>query len=297
MRAHVGQSLVALTLLVVVLLGNRPVVLASVDRADASGISDTRPVVAAPVVATPITRRGVEPKSATPVAPTDTALEPCHVEAYRAACDAAVSELAGYGLDIDDVAQWTLFGLRRFIEAVEQLADACGGGGLRAQRIARFTRALQTGPHGERVRAMWDATPQDRDGNPVRGGYAANRLYFNPNTLFLDVDTADEVLERNAAGIWWTFVHELAHLWDERSSPIALERHSAKMQRWLDVQKAAGLTDERPSSYAITGGMLEAFAESVAATITGDSAMHEYYGSPRDIFVRTLLCEGSNCLP
>ncbi|MFN8511419.1 MAG: hypothetical protein U0841_02240 [Chloroflexia bacterium] len=36
----------------------------------------------------------------------------------------------------------------------------------------------------------------------------------------------------------------------------------------------------------------EAFADSVAATVTGDSSANShYYGSPRDNFVHTLLCE------
>ena len=56
-------------------------------------------------------------------------------------------------------------------------------------------------------------------------------------------------------------------------------------------------TGEYPSSYAVLGGPLEAFADSVAATVTGDAANRDYYGSLRDHFVQAALCEVSNCQP
>jgi hypothetical protein len=129
----------------------------------------------------------------------------------------------------------------------------------------------------------------------VRGGYAANRLYFNPNTYFLDTDTPEEARERSPQATWWLYIHELAHLWDERSSPVAQARHSAAMRQWVYAQYEAGIMDEYPSSYAVIGGPAEAFADSVAATVTGESAMRDYYGSPRDIFVKTVLCEAVGC--
>ena len=311
MRKDAGQTLLALALVGILMLNMRPLVrLAAVQPEDgmAQPAAPSSPIVAVPIVAVPATpvpvaveEIAIENAAAAPAGtatevPVDLPLQPCRAAAWRAACDADAAELADYGLDVAAVADWTLFGLQRCVEAVERLADALGGGGLRVQRIAHFMAALHTGPDGTRVRVLWQATPQQRDGNPVRGGYAANSLFFNPNTLFLDRDTADEVIGRSSALFWWNFVHELAHLWDERSATVPAARYSARMQRWLDGQRSAGRTDERPSSYAITGGILEAFAESVAATVTGDAAVREYYGSPRDDFVRTILCEASDCL-
>ena len=142
---------------------------------------------------------------------------------------------------------------------------------------------------------VWQAEPQDRGGNPVRGGYAANRLYFNPNTLFLDMDTPEEARRRAPQACWWLYIHELAHLWDERSAPVAQARYSALMRQWVYAQYDAEIMDEYPSSYAVSGGPAEAFADSVAATVTGDSANRLYYGSPRDNFVMTVLCEAVGC--
>jgi hypothetical protein len=247
-------------------------------------------MVEAPIV------EATEP-TATPdmVAPAYPALEPCSLDAHRAACEDYASELAAYGLDVEDLSQWTAFGLGRFVEAIEQFADGFGGGGLRSQRIARFSFALGTDAANGRILVVWQAEPQARDGNPVRGGYAANRLYFNPNTYFLDTDTMDEARERSPKATWWLYIHELAHLWDERSAPIAQARHSAAMRQWVYAQYEAGIMDEYPSSYAVIGGPAEAFADSVAATVTGDSPMRDYYGSPRDNFVKTVLCEAVGC--
>lgn len=294
MKAYMRQSLLALALLIVALAGDRPVLLAS--RVDVAR-GDAIPVAATPVVDLPAAPAGDGPTSAAPTASTDSALQPCAVAAHRAACAADAAELAAYGLDIEDLSQWTGFGLARFVEAVEHLADAFGGEGLRARRIDRLTNALQTGPDGLRVKVLWQATPQDRDGNPVRGGYAANRLYFNPNTLFLDMDTPDEVQGRGDERFWWNFVHELAHLWDERSAPVAANRQSARMHGRVRAQQSEGGMDEYPSSYAVTGGPLEAFADSVAATVTGDAANRDYYGSLRDRFVRAAICEVGGCQP
>ena len=299
MRMHTRQPLLALTLLVIPVLGTGPVVLSSGLQPEQIGppaASERTPVAATRGDARSTVRAGEAPPGATTSAPAELALQPCRSQEYRAACHAYQGVLADYGLDIDDLSPWSLLGLQRFLETVERLADAFGGGGSRAQRIARFTVAMRIGPDGTRIRVLWDAAPQQRDGNPLRGGYAANRLYFNPNTLFLDVDTPEEARGRCAEAVWWNFMHELAHLWDERSAPVAGERYSARMQRWLHEQRAAGRADEYPSSYAIIGGGLEAFAESVAATTTGDAANRDYYGSPRDHFVRAALCETVNCL-
>lgn len=304
MRASLGQSLLALVVLIVVLVGNRPIVLATQPGAPqaattgvaASLIGTMGQVAATPIVALPAAP-GAAASGIAPVAPADSPLRPCAVAAHRAACAAAAAELAAYGLDIADAAQWTAFGLERFVEATEHLADAFGGGGERARRIERLGGALQTGPGGLRVKVLWQATPQERGGNPVRGGYGANTLFFNPNTFFLDRDSADEVVGRDGERFWWNFVHEMAHLWDERSAPVAVNRQSARMLSWVRAQVADGGTDEYPSSYAVTGGPLEAFADSVAATVTGDAANRDYYGSLRDHFVRAALCEASNCQP
>jgi len=292
MRTFMLRPLLALALLAVVLLSYRPLVLsfgarptqAAAPIASAPVAATAEVIVPAPAVANPAA-----------VAPTDLALEPCRVAANRAACDGEASELAAYGIVTEDVARWPHFALRRVVEGVERLADAFGGGGRREQRIARLALALGTDVVGGRIRLVWQDAPQQRDGNPVRGGYAANTLFFNPNTLFLDMYTAEEALARPAVLVWWNVIHELAHLWDERSAPAAAARHSAALRRWVDVQATAGATDEYPSSYAVIGGPLEAFADSVAATVTGDAAVREYYGSPRDNFVRTALCEAVGC--
>ena len=288
------RPLLALALVALVLVSYRPLVLSF----GAQPAQTVAPVAVAsiPVAATP---EAVAPTpavaSVATVALADLALEPCRVASNRVACDGAAAELAAYGIDTEDVSRWTRFGLQRVVEGVERLADAFGGGGRREQRIARLALALGTDADGGRVRVVWQATPQQRDGNPVRGGYAANTLFFNPNTLFLDVDTSEEALARPAVLVWWNVVHELAHLWDERSAPTAPARRSAALRRWVDTQASAGATDEYPSSYAVIGGPLEAFADSVAATVTGDAPVREYYGSPRDNFVRTALCEAVGC--
>ena len=298
MRKHTGQTLLELALVGILLLNIRPEV------GTAQSAAPRSPTVAVPIMMVPSTPVAVarimighaaSPAATATEVPLDLPLQPCRAAAWRAACDADAAELADYGLDVAAVSDWTLFGLHRCVEAVERLADALGGGGRRAPRIARFVTALHTGPDGTRVRVLWQATPQQRDGNPVRGGYAADSLFFNPNTLFLDRDTPEEAAGRAGASVWWNVVHELAHLWDERSATVPAARYSARMQRWLDGQQSIGRMDERPSSYAITGGVLEAFAESVAATVTGDAAVRAYYGSPRDDFVRTALGEASAC--
>ena len=295
MKGFTMRRLLALALLATVLLGERPTVLAS----------DTPPApvttrawlatngVPMPVAATPAAGTAETPLPPAASAPAYSALAPCSLDAHRAACADDAAELAAYGLDVEDLSAWTAFGLRRFVQAVERLADAFGGGELRSQRVARFTQVL--GTDGGRLLVVWQAEPQARDGNPVRGGYAANRLYFNPNTYYLDTDTAEEARERSPEATWWPYIHELAHLWDERSAPVAQARHSAAMRRWVDAQLAAAVMDEYPSSYAVFGGPAEAFAESVAATVTGDAAGRDYYGSPRDTFVRTALCEAVGC--
>lgn len=300
MTTRIWPLLLALALLVALALNVRPVVLPTGPR-PAHGeplVTSARVGIAATPAPALASDRAVEaPPVAAPLAPADLALGPCHIEAHRAACAGEAGELAAYGLDVEEPARWPLLGLRRFREAVEQMADAFGGEGARAQRIARFAAALETGPDGDRVGARWDATPQWRDGNPMRGGYAADRLYFNPHTLLLDLDTPEEATARPAAAHRWNFVHELAHVWDERSAPVAQGRQSARMGRWLDEQRAAGATVEPPSSYAIWGGELEAFAESVAATVTGDAANRAYDGSPRDAFVRASLEEAGRRRP
>lgn len=292
------RPLLALALLTTVLLSNRPAVLSSdtqttqmvTQAATAAPTVQPTAIVEAPIVGA--TETTVAPEV---VAPAYLALEPCSLDTYRAACDGYASELAAYGLDFEDLSQWTVFGLGGFVEAVEHLADAFGGGELRAQRIARFSRALGTDTATGRILVIWQAEPQARDGNPVRGGYASNRLYFNPNTYFLDTDTPEQARERSSQATWWLYIHELAHLWDERSSPIAQARYSAAMRQWVYTQYEAEIMDEYPSSYAVIGGPAEAFADSVAATVTGDSANSHYYGSPRDNFVHTLLCEAVGC--
>lgn len=292
------RPLLALALLATVLLSNRPAVRSS----DAQAVQVVAQVAATPAtiqptatVAAPVAEATEAAVTPSVVAPAYLALEPCSLDTYRATCEGYASELAAYGLDFEDLSQWTTFGLGRFVAAVEHLADAFGGGELRAQRIARFSFTLGTDTTNGRILVIWQAEPQARDGNPVRGGYASNRLYFNPNTYFLDTDTSEQALERSSQATWWLYIHELAHLWDERSSPIAQTRFSAAMRQWVYKQYEAGIMDEYPSSYAVIGGPAEAFADSVAATVTGDSANSHYYGSPRDNFVRTLLCEAVGC--
>ena len=300
MWTHVRQLLATLVLLVTVLPGARPALPASHGQpaAPAPSVTDEPLAAAATPAAEPATGGAAAASSGpAPVAPADLALQPCRLAAHRPACDGYAAELAAYGLDVDDPAQWTLFGLRRFTEAVELLADAFGGDGVRERRIAGLTTALGTGPGGTRVRVLWDATPQGRDGLVVRGGYAADRLYFNPHTLYLDVHTPAEAPARRAAAHWWNYVHELAHLWDERSAPAAEGRLSARLQRLVDERRAAGLDVEHPSSYGVFGGVLEAFAESVAATVTGDAANRAYAGSVRDRYVREALCAAGGCRP
>src|SRR5206468_3232425 len=112
----------------------------------------------------PATGGAGSPPTTPLVAPPDLALGPCRLAAYRPACDGYAAELAAYGLDVDDPARWPLLGLRRATEAVELLADAFGGDGVRARRVAHFSAALGTGPGGARVRVLWEAAPQGRDG-------------------------------------------------------------------------------------------------------------------------------------
>lgn len=289
MQAMATRTLTVLALLAIVLLGHRPVALASGAR-PARAVAEAATVP--PAAVDPET-----PARLAAVASADLPLVPCSLAAHRHACDGYASELAAYGLDIQDPVQWTAFGLWRFVEAVERLADAFGGGGVRARRIARLSLALGTDTGSGRIAVVWQAVPQAREGNPVRGGYAADRLYFNPNTLFLDTDTPEEARERSPEGTWWLYIHELAHLWDERSALAAEARLSAAMRRWVGAQDAAGVTGAYPSSYAVIGGPAEAFAESVAATVTGDAAARDYYGSPRDHFVRSALCEATDSRP
>jgi hypothetical protein len=297
MKAYTMRPLLALALLATLLLSNRPTVLSSetqsvqvVTQVAATATAQPTAIAEASVVVA-----AEAPTAPAAVTPAYLALEPCSLDTHRAACEGFVSELAAYGLDVEDLSGWTAFGLGRFVDAVEQLADAFGGGQDRAQRIARFSFALGTDTAGGRILVVWQAEPQAREGNPVRGGYAANRLYFNPNTYFLDTDTAEEARARSPKATWWLYIHELAHLWDERSSLVAQARHSAAMRRWVYAQYELGIMDEYPSSYAVIGGPAEAFADSVAATVTGDAAMRDYYGSPRDNFVRAALCETVGC--
>jgi hypothetical protein len=297
MKNVVTRPLLALALLATVLLANRPVVLSSETQPVqvVTPVAATAAIQPTVIVAAPNVEATATATAPTVVAPAYPALEPCSLDAHRVACEGFASELAAYGLDFEDLSVWTAFGLGRFVDAVEQMADAFGGGQDRARRIARFTYALGTGTTSGRILVVWQAEPQARDGNPVRGGYASNRLYFNPNTFYLDTDTPEEARERSPKATWWLYIHELAHLWDERSSPIAQARHSAAMRQWVHAQYELGIMDEYPSSYAVIGGPAEAFADSVAATVTGDSAMRDYYGSPRDNFVRTVLCEAVGC--
>ena len=297
MKTCLLRPLLALALLATVLSSGRPLI-------RASGVSPVRatlpaatasPVPPSPDTATPTAGRAAPLAAQTAVIQAESALEPCSLAAHRAACDGDAHELAAYGLDIEEVSRWTRFGLRRFVEAVERLADAFGGGAARTRRIDRFWLALGANTDGGRIRVVWQEEPQWRGDTPVRGGYAARRLYFNPNTLFLDIDTPEEVRRRTPQGFWWLFIHELAHLWDEGSAPVARARHSSEMRRWVDAQQAEGTARVYPSSYAVIGGMVEDFAESVAATVTGDSALDSYYGSPRDNFVRAVLCEAVGC--
>src|SRR3954453_3151278 len=108
MRANVGQVLLVLGLLIVVLLGNRPALLATrVDAPQAvttgvaaSIVGIAGPVAAARVIDLPDAPAGASSANARPVAPADSPLRPCAVAAHRDACDAAAAELAAYGLDI-----------------------------------------------------------------------------------------------------------------------------------------------------------------------------------------------------
>lgn len=299
MKHFTARPLLALALVALVLLGGRPLV-RSADAPPTPVRRVATPTAALPVAPTPTATPMAAPTTTVApapavVAPADSAFGPCALAAHHAACAGDAGELAAYGLEIAELSAWTAFGLRRFVEAVERLADALGGGGDRARRIARLALALGTDAPNGRIVVAWQAEPQARDGNPVRGGYAASRLYFNPNTLFLDTDTPEEALGRAPQAFWWLYVHELAHLWDERSAPAAPARLSARLRQWVRAQDEAGVPDEYPSSYAVIGGPLEAFAESVAATVTGDAPMRTYYGSPRDTFVRTVLCEAVGC--
>lgn len=294
MTRHATPPLLALAILACLLAGARPLVLASAPPAAASDTHD-RAVVAPALDDDTAAARSLPALPTaplvTPTAPVDLALGPCRLPAFGPACDAAADELAAYGLDVADMPAWTAFGLGHVLEATERLADAFGGAGARERRIAAFATALRIRPTGERIIVVWVAAPQQHQGNPMRGGYAADHLYFNPNTLFLDTDTPAEARARRAATIWWVVVHELAHVWDERSAPAPQDRHSARMLRWIAGEQARGRTAELPSSYALIGGPLEAFADSVAATVTSDSANRDYYGSPRDDYVRAALCE------
>ena len=297
MGTYAQHLLATLVLLVTVTLSIQPTNPAPDSQlvaAPAPAVSDSLAASATPAADPAASDAAAAPPM---VVPADLALQPCRLAAHRTACDGYVAELAAYGLDVDDPAAWSLLGLRRFMEAVELLADAFGGAGEREQRIPRLTTALATGSGGTRVRVIWDAEPQRRDGLLVRGAYGADRLYFNAHTLYLDMDTPDAALERRAEAHWWNFVHELAHLWDERSSPVAEARYSAQLQRLVAEQQAAGITVEPPSSYGICGGVLEAFAESVAATVTGDAAIRDYYGSARHRFVRETLCGAAGGRP
>ena len=299
MKAFLMRPLLALALLATVALGNRPIVLSSETQPVRMilPVATTAVVQPAAIVEAPVVEVIAATTDLEGTAPAYLALEPCSLDAHRAACAGFVSELGAYGLNIEDPSQWTVFGLERFVAAVERLADAFGGGELRSRRIARFSLALGTDTADGRILVIWQAEPQARDGNPVRGGYAANRLFYNPNTYFLDSDTPEQARERSPKATWWLYIHELAHLWDERSAPIAQTRYSARMRQWVYAQDELGIVDEYPSSYAVTGGPAEAFADSVAATVTGDAANQLYYGSPRDNFVRTLLCEAAGCRP
>jgi hypothetical protein len=298
MKASMMRTLLALAILAAVLLSNRPVVLSSETQTTqaATPVAATATAVQpTAIVEAPTVETTEAPAAPAAVAPAYLALEPCSLETNRAACEDDANELVAYGIDFEDLSQWTAFGLGRFVAAVEHLADAFGGGEVRAQRIAQFTRALGTGTANGRILVVWQAEPQARDGNPVRGGYAINRLYFNPNTYFLDTDTPEQARERSPQATWWLYIHELAHLWDERSAPVAQARYSARMRQWVYAQYEEGIMDEYPSSYAVIGGPAEAFADSVAATVTGDAAMRDYYGSPRDHFVQAMLCVAVGC--
>lgn len=159
-------------------------------------------------------------------------------------------------------------------------------------RIARLARALGTDADSSGIRVVWQDTPQQRDGNPVRGGLRGQHP-FNPNTLFLDVDTSEEALAGRAG-----LVERRARDGAPVGRAVTVARpSSAALRRWVDAQVSAGATDEYPSSYAVIGGPLEAFADSVAATVTGDAPVREYYGSPRDNFVRSALCAAVNASP
>jgi hypothetical protein len=136
-----------------------------------------------------------------------------------------------------------------------------------------------------------------KDGGIVRGGWngAHNTPWFNPHTFFYDYDTPGTAGSRDPRAIWWNDSHELGHAWDERSHIFETRDMSGRMNGW--VADNGGEEYRHASSYAITGGAGEDFAESVAATITGYGP-DEYYGSARDQYVIGMLahCRGQGCL-
>ncbi|MFN8511418.1 MAG: hypothetical protein U0841_02235 [Chloroflexia bacterium] len=215
------RPLLALALLATVLLSNRPAVLSSdtlatqvVTQVAAAALTvQPTAIVEAPVVET--TETVVAPEV---VAPAYLALEPCSLDTCRAACDGYASELAAYGLDFLRICRsgrssgWGASSRRL------HLADAFGGGELRGRSGSRASPARWGPTRRPGESCDWQAELQARDGN-LRGGYASNRLYFNPNTYFLDTDTPEQARERSSQATWWLYIHELAHLWDERVLP------------------------------------------------------------------------------
>src|SRR5262245_29478382 len=123
MKRFLMGPLLALALLATVLLSNLPVVLSSATRplpivSPVAATTTVEPtVVAAAPAEAPVVEVTAVPVAPDVVAPAYLALEPCSLAAHRAACAGYASELAAYGLDIEDLVPWTAFGLGRFVEA------------------------------------------------------------------------------------------------------------------------------------------------------------------------------------
>jgi RHS repeat-associated protein len=121
------------------------------------------------------------------------------------------SELRKYGLVVDNIKDWTVNQLQALLDSISRLMSV-----MKWRTVKAFRTAMGIDTAGE----IWLYMNVDKVGAGYGGAYYSkgNTNVGNPNKAHRNIvieDTAVEVDPNNPTDLHSTFVHELAHAWDD----------------------------------------------------------------------------------